>query len=209
MTDTTKHQGRLVDTGTGEILPDQTAHPYAPTPIADAAAVAVRAGSHELSPFQAQLDELLRPHTLDLVAWAQALFQERDFPEQDPDEASKAMLASILLAGSSEEALASMELDRAKELCGDEPGGKSGMLRIHSARPIRSDFEDGPACYVIVDATQLGNGAPVRFTTGAAQVQAVILWHVGHGKMPFDGMLSIRRERTRQGYYPLNLTAGG
>ena len=198
-----------VDTTTGELVPHRTANPNGGTPIGDQSAAVVAAGQRELTPFQAQLEQLLAPHTLDLQQWAEALFSVRDFPEADPDEQSHAMLAAILLSSTSEEALASMELDRARQLCGDEPGGTSGVLRFTGARPVKSEYEEGPACYLIVEATRLADGKQLRFTTGAAQIQAVILWHVGHQLMPFDGVLSIRREKTRRGFYPMNLTAGG
>lgn len=200
---------RLVDTTTGEIMPARTANPASPTPIGDQALAVTRNGRGEVTPFQASLEQLLAPHTLDLQAWGEALFKVRDFPEQDPDEQTHAMLAQILMSGSSEEALAAMDLDRAKQLCGDEPGGHSPVLTITDARPVASEYEEGPACYVIVSAIVKHSGKRIRFTTGSAAIQAVILAHIGNGWMPFDGVLSIRSQKTRRGYYPLNLSAGG
>lgn len=159
--------------------------------------------------FSDRIDALLKPWTLDLDEWAEALFDVREFPESDPDEQSMALLASILLADSSEEVLAAMQLDRAKIMAGDEPGGHSPLLTIHGARPIRSDYEEGPSCYIIVDYTRKVDGKRGRFTTGSRAVQAAILAHIGRGWMPFDAVLEIRREKTRRGYYPLNLSSGG
>lgn len=159
--------------------------------------------------FSDRIDQLLKPFTLDLDEWAEALFEVREFPEQDPDDQTNALLAAILLADTSEEALAAMQLDRAKDLCGDEPGGHSPLLVIYGARPIRSEFEEGPSCYLIVDAVVKADGKRVRFTTGAKAVQAVILAHMGRGWMPFEAILEIRRQKTRRGYYPLNMVAGG
>lgn len=160
-------------------------------------------------PIAELLGELLQPYTIDLREWAQALFSVTEFAESDPDETSFAMLASILGAQSSEEALMSMELNRAKELCGGEPGGHSPLLIIRGARPMKSEYEEGANCYVIVDATEKHNGKPCRFTTGAKGVQAVILAHMVNGWMPFEGILTIRREKTKRGFYPLGLEAGG
>jgi hypothetical protein len=159
--------------------------------------------------FSEEIERLLNPYTMTAIEWAQTLFGQRDFPDQDPDETTNAMLASILLAETSEAALAAMELDRAKELCGDEPGGHSPLLRIYGARPMRSEFEDGAACYVIVDALIIAQNRRIKFTTGARAVQAVILAHIGNGWMPFEAMLEIRGQKTRRGFYPLNLVAGG
>jgi hypothetical protein len=156
-----------------------------------------------------RIDALLQPFTLNIDEWAEALFSVSEFPESDPDDATNAMLAAILMAETSEEVLASMELNRAKEMCGDEPGGHSPLLTIYGARPVKSEYEDGANCYIIVDARYKVDGRSARFTTGARAVQAAILAHVVRGWLPFDAMLEIRRERTRKGYYPLNLVAGG
>lgn len=166
-------------------------------------------GRGALTPFAQSIEQLLQPYTISLSEWAEALFGAREFAEVDPDETSLAMLAQILTATSSEEALASMELDRAKAMCGDEPGGHSPVLTIFGARPMRSEYEEGPNCYVIVDAVRKADGKPARFTTGARAVQAAILAHVANGWVPFDAILSIRSQRTRRGFYPLNLEAGG
>jgi hypothetical protein len=154
------------------------------------------------------LDQLLTPFTISLDDWVRGLLTKDEFPESDPDEMAIGMLAQILTAQTSEQALAAMDLDRAKELCGGEPGGRSPVLEITGARPLRSDYEEGPACYCIVDAILLAEGERIRFTTGARAVQAVILTHIANGWLPFRCALEIRREKTRRGYYPLNLVAG-
>jgi hypothetical protein len=201
------------------------AHPFEPTPIGDAvtAALAVNGGQDDAStaivptyvykpaetPMTRIIGNLLEPFTINLDEWARALFDAGEFAEADPDEMSLAMLAQILSAQSSDEALSSLEMDRAKKLAGDEPGGHSPLLQIRSARPMKSSFDEGARCYVIVDAIRKVDGASVRFTTGAKTVQAVILTHMANGWMPFDAVLTIRRTATRRGFYPLGLEAGG
>jgi hypothetical protein len=178
-------------------------------PLSGAVVPAPQAGGTLAVTFSARIDQLLQPFTLNIDEWAEALFKAAEFPETDPDDATNAMLAAILMAETSEEVLASMELNRAKEMCGDEPGGHSPLLTIYGARPVKSEYEDGANCYIIVDARYKVDGKSARFTTGARAVQAAILAHVVRGWLPFDAMLEIRRERTRKGYYPLNLVAGG
>jgi hypothetical protein len=160
-------------------------------------------------PLSSRIEALLQPYTISLDEWAEALFDVREFPDQDPDESTMGMLAQILTAGSSEEILASMELNRAREMCGDEPGGHSPLLTIHGARPMRSEYEDGPSCYVIVDAIRKADGKGARFTTGSRAIQAAILAHAARGWLPFDAILTIRAQKTRRGFYPMNLEAGG
>lgn len=183
--------GTKVDTATGEIVP------------------AAAAGGQLVTPLSARIEALLQPYTISLDEWAEALFSVAEFPDQDPDEATFGMLAQILLANSSSEILASMELDRARALAGDEPGGHSALLVISGARPMKSEFEEGPSCYVIVDASYKADGKPARFTTGARAVQAAILAHAARGWLPFEAVLEIRRRPTRRGFYPINLVAGG
>lgn len=187
------------------------------TPIADAIGTA----AHELprrepgralaeverfSP--AELDQLLAPHTVSPRQWITTLMLNDEMPEADADEQTLGMLASILLAGSSEEALSALNLDRARDLCGGEPGGRSPVLEFHGARALRSDYEEGATCYMIADAIRLDTGERIRFTTGARAVQMVVAKHLYEGWIPFRGALEIRRERTRRGYHPLNLVGG-
>jgi hypothetical protein len=155
------------------------------------------------------IGDLLQPYTIDLRTWAEALFSVSEFEDADPDETSMGMLAQILGAQSSQEALTSLELNRAKEMCGDEPGGHSPLLVIRGARPMKSEYEEGAKCYVIVDAMIKHSGEAARFTTGAKAVQAVILAHMANNWMPFEAILTIRRQKTKRGFYPLGLEAGG
>lgn len=156
----------------------------------------------------AELDELLTPHTVSPVQWIRYLMATEEPPESDPDEMALGMMAQILLASTSEEALAALDLQRAKTMCGGEPGGRSPVLEIRGARALKSDYEDGAAVYCIVQAVQLDTGERIQFTTGARAVQMVIAKHLYEGWIPFRGALEIRREKTRRGFYPLNLVGG-
>lgn len=156
----------------------------------------------------AALETVLAPYTLNLEEWLRGIASADDFPDSDPDAASMGILAQILLAETSAEVLASLNLERAKELCGDTPGGRSPVLEIRGARAMKSTYEEGAACYVIVTAFRLDIGEQIRFTTGARAVQAAIWKHCYMDWMPFRAALEIRRERTQRGFYPLNLVAG-
>lgn len=156
-----------------------------------------------------ELEALLAPATMDYSTWLRSLLTDDRLEESDPDEAGIGILASILLAESSEQVLAAMDLKRAKALCGGEPGGHSPLLEITGARGMVSSFEEGAPAYAIVQAIVVETGERIQFTTGARAVQAAILKHIGEGWMPFRAILTIRRMPTRRGYYPLNLEAGG
>jgi hypothetical protein len=166
-------------------------------------------GSAVALPVRAVIDRLLDQHTTSVEEWAISLLTDADMESSDPEDATLNILAQILTARSSAEVLASLELTRAKDMCGGEPGGHSPLLEIRGVRPMASTFEDGAKCYVIVSAIYVHNGETVSFTTGAKAVQAAILAHVANGWMPFQALLEIRRKPTAAGFYPLNLVAGG
>jgi hypothetical protein len=156
----------------------------------------------------AEVEAILAPHTVDMRTWLRALLVDEELPEEDPDEMALGMLAQIMFAKSSEEVLSIFDLDRAKELCGGEPGGRSPVLEIQGARALHSTYEEGAPCYVIVAAINCATGERIQFTTGARAVQMAILKHIHEGWMPFRACLEIRREATRRGFHPLNLVAG-
>jgi len=188
-------------------------HPYPAQPIEaqarDAFTPARANGSTALAiPGHPEIEELLAPYTLNLTTWIKGIFTQDDFPDSDPEEATLAMLAQILTAESSEEALNVFQLDRARELCGGEPGGRSPVLEFTGARALKSDYAEGAACYAIISAVKVAEGEKIRFTTGSRAVQTVVAAHMLRDWMPFKGALEIRRERTKRGFYPLNLVAG-
>lgn len=156
----------------------------------------------------AELEQLLAPHTVSPRDWIITLMTNEEMPEADADEQTLGMLASILLAGSSDEALSALDLARARDLCGGEPGGRSPVLEITGARALRSTYEDGATCYAIIEAWRMDDGSHCRFTTGARAVQMVVAKHLYEGWVPFRAALEIRRQATRRGFYPLNLVGG-
>lgn len=166
-------------------------------------------GTQLAVPFtRAEIDAILAPHTIDMRTWIRGIMTDDDFPESDPDAMALGMLAQILAADSSAAALNAFALDRAREMCGNEPGGKSPVLEITGARALKSDYAEGAACYAIISAIRLTDGEKIQFTTGSKAVQMMVWKHMFEGWMPFRCMLEIRKERTKRGFYPLNLVAG-
>src|SRR5882724_7090063 len=187
-------------------------HPYPDPPPADAAgpapAFTPKAGTELVKPItQAEIDTILAPHVVDMRTWLRGILTEEDFPESDPDAMALGMLAQILMAETSEQALAMFQLDRARDMCGNEPGGRSPVLEITGARALKSTYAEGAACYSIIAATRLDTGVKFQFTTGSKAVQMLIWKHMHQGWMPFRAMLEIRREKTQRGFHPLNLVA--
>lgn len=184
------------------IDPGTNPYPDAFTPAAPAAGTAVARIS------KAEIESLLAPYTVDMRTWLRGIMTSDDFPDQDPEAVMAGMLAQILLAETPDAALAGLDLLKAKEMCGGEPGGRSGVLEITGVRPMKSTYADGTACYVIVQAVQLADGQKIQFSTGAKAVQTVLWKMAFEGWLPFRAALEIRREKTQAGYHPLNLVAG-
>lgn len=167
-------------------------------------------GTALVKPFtSAELDELLAPHAVDMRSWLTTLMTEAEFPEQSADESTFGMLAAILTAGDVDEMFAAMQMERAKALCGGEPGGKSFLMSITGARPMRSTFDEGPGVFAIFQAVEVATGRKFQFTTGARAVQAAVAGAMVKGWMPLTCLLTIRRQATQRGYFPLNLESGG
>ncbi len=195
------------DQNPGELLAEDQVFTLAPQ-LPDDDGQAATPGAEVAVPFSDSIEQLLAPHTVDLVTWVTSLVSGAEYPETDADEVGVGILATILTAKSSEEALSALNLERAKAMCGNKPGGHSPVLEITGARALKSTFQEGAPCYAIVDAIVCAKGERIRFTTGARAVQAVIIAHIGNGWMPFRAQLEIREQPTERGFHPLNLTLG-
>lgn len=158
---------------------------------------------------QAELDTMLAPWTVDFRAWLTTLLTGTEFPESDAEESAMGMLAQILTAGDVDEMFAAMQMERAKEMCGGEPGGRSFVMDITGARPLKSTFEEGPGTFAIISAVEVASGRKFQFTTGARAVQAAVAMAMHKGWLPLRCVLVIRSRATARGFYPLNLEAGG
>jgi hypothetical protein len=156
-----------------------------------------------------QLRDLLRPKSVTYEEWLRAVVDpDAEFPDDDEHDAVSVLVA-ILGAETSAAALAATNLQRAQDLCGDGPGAHSARLDIRGAQTLKSTYEEGAACYVIVDSVNMATGEEVRWTTGARAIQACILKHMYEGWMPFPAIITRKRTPTKKGFYPLNLEAGG
>jgi hypothetical protein len=180
------------------------------TPGEDTREGNVTPGTALAVPFtQAELDTMLAPYQVDFRAWLTTLLSGAEFPEADAEESAMGMLAQILTAGDVDEMFAAMQMERAKAMCGNEPGGRSCVMDITAARPLKSTFEEGPGCFVIISAVEVASGRKFQFTTGARAVQASVAMAMHKGWLPLRCVLTIRRQATQRGFYPLNLEAAG
>lgn len=158
---------------------------------------------------QADLEQLLAPATVQPGVWLRHLLTMDEYPEEEEADTGLGLLAAILMADSPDAVLHALDLQRAKAMCGGEPGGHSPLLVITGARGMKSSFEEGSPIYAIVSAVVKATGERIQFTTGARAVQVTILKMMAEGWMPFEALLQIRSQPTQRGFYPLSLVAGG
>lgn len=114
----------------------------------------------------------------------------------DPNEISREIIMQLLAA----------ETDEQLESFGAAVGWREleGVpVEIRGFRWRRSDFEEGAAVYVIVNATRLDNGEAVVLTTGSANVMAALSNMARRGTLIGAVRVLERGEKTKAGYYPL------
>lgn len=192
----------------GQVNDDTITGPIVSNPHNASTAVAIVGGRELVKPTIAEIAEILGGRTLDMRAWLAALTEAERFEETDAEDASLSIVKAIVLAASSEQVYAAMDMKHAKDLCGEDPGGRSNVLRIHGAFPLESTFEDGPSCFSVISATDLAENTDLTFSCGARAVQAAIWAHMYQGWMPMTCSLVRRRKPTRNQFYPLNLESG-
>lgn len=156
-----------------------------------------------------ELAALLQGSAMPFLSWASALLTNTEFGEDTGADSSYGIIAAILAAESSGEAMKVADMTPVEELCPKTPGAHSPLLRITGATPLKSTFDEGPPCFCVVHAEIVATGEQITTSIGARAVQAVILKHIHAGWMPFEAVLTRRLKPTRAGFYPMNLEAGG
>lgn len=155
------------------------------------------------------IEQLLEGRAIPLIAWGQALMNTAAYEDSAESDPTLDIVAAILGAETSAEALAATSMRTVEDLIGTEPGAHSPLLRIHGAKPLASSYEQGPSCFAVIDAEIPETGERFKLTCGGRAVQAAILAHTYRGWLPFEAVLVRRLKKTRAGFYPLNLEAGG
>jgi hypothetical protein len=169
---------------------------------------AARPGT-ELAPLTpAELREILGTRVIPIREWVQALNDVAEFQESDQEDKSLSVVKAIMLATTSEEIFAAMDMRTAKELTGDQPGGRSNVLEIFGAWPMKSTFEDGASCFAVISAHDLATDERFTFSCGARAVQTAVMMHMVIGACPFKAVVTKRSRPTEAGFYPLNLERG-
>lgn len=165
-------------------------------------------GTELAIPDRDQILAVLGTRQVDYTAWAKALITGDPLEEDATDDAGLSIVRAILLAETSGQALAAVNMVTTDELIGTEPGARSNVLEIYSARPLASTYEDGAGSFCVIDARDLAEGRDLTFSCGALAVQTVLLACQMNGWMPLKCRLTRRAKPTRRGYYPLNLEGG-
>lgn len=127
---------------------------------------------------------------------------DEEMPPVNTDEATVAILLRVLTSDTIDEVLGQGVEDT--ETLIDHP------IRVNDVRWMPSDFtesgkgaEKGPNCYAVVSAKRLADDKSVKFTVGAATVQAQ-LWRLRFGGgFPVTVILRRKKTPTSAGFYPM------
>lgn len=159
-------------------------------------------------PQLAAVQAALGAHEIDVTAWARALAEQEQFTEADEEDRALSVLRAIVAAETPEAMFAAMDIRGVSDLLGPDPGARSNVYRIHSAKPVTSSFEEGLSCFAVITATDLAESTPVTLSCGGRAVQAALLALTARGWLPYDVKFTRRLKATANGFYPLNLEAG-
>lgn len=130
------------------------------------------------------------------------LAQAADDVDDDPEKIADSIVARIMRAESVEDVLAPQAIEHARDLIGVP-------LEIRSAKFNRSEYEDGPEVYMVVEAEVLDDGRVTTFSCGGRSVMAQVYRIAQLGGLPFRGVLVQSPKPTRRGFRPLWLESLG
>ena len=117
--------------------------------------------------------------------------------DQDPAAVQAAIVAGILASKTAEDVLHQQETTHAEDVIGVR-------LLITGLRWLRSDFEQGPGFYCVIDCTD-DDGTRQVVTVGSANVMAQLFRLDELGHLPFYAAIVRATRPTAAGYYPMRL----
>lgn len=110
--------------------------------------------------------------TTDLVRvedWLDLMPELQDVLDETPEQTSLRIAHEILTSTSMDEAFADDEMAEARDLVGMP-------LELRGVKFNRSAYSDGPGIYAVIDAVVIGTGEVTKFTCGARNVIAQLLY---------------------------------
>lgn len=118
---------------------------------------------------------------------------------EDVDVQAK-VLQAVLAATTAEDILRAGEALPAEQLL-------NIPIRVEGIRASESGFVDGADYYLHVDATIIGNGDKVTFSTGSSDVVMKLVAFSMRGLFPVDCRIERAAKATANGFFPLFLRA--
>ncbi len=140
---------------------------------------------------------------IDVKSWASSLLRKTPYAEPDPDFISTMIAWQTVSATSVEEAFAQARILKIQEMIPNSPGATTGPIEITDLYVATSDFETGNPTFIIITASDLETGEEWRATTGATNVQAVIMALMLNGMWPVRCQIKRGDTKDRGGKYLL------
>lgn len=112
---------------------------------------------------------------IDGPKWVRAILLGEKYKEPDPDFISRKLALETMMGASIDDVFAQNNIQKVQDLIPNDPGAESEPFEITDLYVAASDYETGNPCFVIVEATYLESGEETKFTTGATNVQAILI----------------------------------
>lgn len=140
---------------------------------------------------------------IDLTSWANALINRTKYREPDPDYLARTLLMQTLTADTVEAAFEQGGIRKMQESIPNTPGAGTGPILIYGLYVAKSDEEDGPGSYMILDTRGLADGVEAKYTTGSQGLQAQVLTMIKLGNWPIRCSIGRTDRQDRGGRYML------
>lgn len=140
---------------------------------------------------------------IDLTSWANALVNRTKYREPDPDYLARTLLMQTLTAETVEAAFEQGGIRKMQESIPNTPGAGTGPIEIYGLYVAKSDEDDGPGSYMILDTRGLADGVEAKYTTGSQGLQAQVLTMIKLGNWPIRCNIARTDRQDRGGRYML------
>lgn len=107
--------------------------------------------------------------------WVRAILLGEKYSEPDPDFISRKLALQTIMGASVEDVFAQAGISRVQDMIPNTPGAESDPFEITDLYVAESDYQTGNPCFVIIEATWLTSGEEFKCTTGATNVQAILI----------------------------------
>lgn len=112
---------------------------------------------------------------IDGPAWVKSILLGEKYKEPDPDFISRKLALQTIMGASVDDVFAQAGITRVQDMVPNTPGAETDPFEITDLYIAESDYQTGNPCFVIIEAAWLDTGQEFKCTTGATNVQAILI----------------------------------